>query len=43
MDKLLDKVEPWAAYRGSSMEGGIQYSLSQCLEKLLVLAGSSGS
>lgn len=23
MDKLLDKVEPWAANRGSGMEAGI--------------------
>lgn len=44
MDKLLDKVSPWAAYRVSSMEAGIQYSLNAwCLGRIVVLAGSSGS
>ena len=44
MDKLLDKVAPWAAYRVSSMEAGIQYSLNPwCLGRIVVLAGSSGS
>lgn len=44
MDKLLDKVEPWAGYRGSGLEAGIQYSLSRCcLGRVAVLAGSSGS